>query len=276
MKLSLTILFLTMSLFLRAQDFSGNACGEALSGAMTSQSGLYASGYNPAGLLTEKFSASVSYFDRYQLKEVSQKSATVVLKALNGCFSADFNYYGFKLFNRIQSGLGYSMKLSDKIRAGVKLNYHTLRIGSSCEKFNAVSGEAGVILSPVKNFDIASYIKNITNSQFNSTDTVIPVTIATGIRYKFYGNRGFVALEGEKSSVYDKIGVKFGAGGSLNKFFEVYGGLSTFPFSVSAGFGFTFDTLKILTAVRRNEFLGYMPSVSVGWNFDSRKSFWQR
>ena len=264
MRFLLTIFCLTAFSVLRAQEFSSSAYGEALSDAMSCQEGLYAAGYNPAGALSENFAAGISYFDRYQLKEISQKSAAVVVPALNGCFSADFNYYGFQLFNQVLSGLGYAMKLSDKIRAGVKINYHSLNIGKSSEKFYAVSAETGVIFSPLKNFDIAAYVKNPTNSQFNSSDTLIPVAIVTGVRYKFYGS-GFAALDVEKNSLYDKMPVRFGVGGSLNKFFEVYGGFSTFPLTVSAGFGFSFDGFKIMTAVRRNEFLGYMPSVSLVW-----------
>ena len=263
-KFALTAVLLMAVLFAKAQEFSKNAYGEALSEAMSCQTGGYAIGYNPAGCESKKFAAVISYFDRYQIKEISQKSAGIVIPALNGCFSADFNYNGFKLFNQILTGLGYQMKLSDKIKAGAKVNYHGLNIGSSEEKYNAVSGEIGIILSPVKNFDLATYIKNPTNSQFNSCDTIIPVSIVTGIRYKFYGN-GFAALDVEKNSLHDKIGINFGVGGPLSRFFEIFGGFSTFPFSISAGFGFNIDNLKVQTAVRRNEFLGYMPSVSVAW-----------
>ena len=263
-KFALTAILLTAVSLLRAQEFKKNAYGEALSDAMSCQTGIYAVGYNPAGIETTTFEASVSYFDRYQVKEISQKSAAIIFPALNGCFSADFNYHGFKLFNQILSGLGYQMKLSDKIRAGVKVNYHGLNIGSSSEKYTAVSGEIGVILSPIKHLELASYIKNPTNSQFSGSDTIIPLTMVCGIRYMFY-EKNFAALEVEKQSLYDEITVRCSVSGVLSEKFEVRGGLETFPFTVSMGVGFNFERLKIEAAVKRNEFLGYRPSISLAF-----------
>jgi len=261
-KFALTTALFLVVLLSKAQDFSKNAYGEGLSDAMSCQTGVYAIGYNPAGCENEKFAAIVSYFDRYQVKEISQKSMGVVFPALNGCFSADFNYHGFKLFNRILTGLGYQMKLSEKIKAGIKLNYHGLNLGNSEEKYHAVSGEIGFILSPINRLELATYIKNPTNSQFSDLDTIIAVEFLTGIRYTFC-EKNFAALDIEKSSLYDKISVKCAVSGSLNKKFDVQGGFSTFPFTVSVGAGLTFERLKIKTAVRRNECLGYMPSVSL-------------
>lgn len=261
-KFALTTALFLVVLFAKAQEFSKNAYGEGLSDAMSCQTGIYALGYNPAGCGNEKFAAVVSYFDRYQVKEISQKSMGVILPALNGCFSADFNYYGFKLFNRILTGLGYQMQLSDKIKAGIKLNYHGLNVGNSEEKYHAVTSEIGFILSPLKHLELATYIKNPTNSQFSDLDTIIAVDFQTGIRYTF-SEKNFAALDIEKSSLYDKISVKCAVSGSLNKYFDIQGGFSTFPFTVSAAAGLVFERLKIQTAVRRNEFLGYMPSVSL-------------
>jgi len=258
--LVLTIFFNSVS----AQEFSSNAYSEALSGAVSCLSGIYASRGNPAGNISENFSASISYFDRYQLKEVSQKSAAVLIPCFNGCFGADFNYLGFKLFNQIQGGINYAMKLSEKISGGIKINYHNLHIDNSAEKFYAVSAEVGIIVCPMDNFLIATFVANPTNSQFNSVDTVLMSKIQIGMMYKFCSS-GFVCLDFEKQSIFDNVDVRFSAASYLNKYLEIQGGFSTFPFNVSLGFGVKIENLRMQFSTKRDNYLGFMPSVTLCW-----------
>ena len=264
------IILLTICLKAKAQFISANAYGEALSGAMTCETGLNSIGYNPAGTSNAGYGLSISYFDRYQVKEISQKTLAAAIPALNGCFSIGFDYYGFKLFNRHTIGLGYAMSLAKQLKAGIRINYHGFNIGNSQEKYNALSGEVGLICTPAKRFELGFYLKNPSNSQINSTDSIIPVIIALGIKKTFFVN-GYAIMEAQRNSLDEKTEIKIGIGGKIKKIIEVESGISTYPVRISLGISFKKENYKIQFAVSRNVHLGYMPSVTAAWDMKKEK-----
>ena len=55
-----------------AQDYTSNAYGEALCGAVSCLTGSDAAGLNPAGTALADWSAGIGYNDRFMMKELSQ------------------------------------------------------------------------------------------------------------------------------------------------------------------------------------------------------------
>lgn len=260
-----TIILLAALQSAQAQEFKGNAFGEGMSNAMTSESGFNSIGYNPAGIYSSDLGFGISYNSRYCMKELSQKSATMAIPVSKGCFSASFDYFGFELFNKSQAGIGYGMKLNKEIKAGVKVNYHNLHIDDTPEKFQTVTGEVGVIYTPVKSLDIGAYVTNITNSQFNETDTNLVTSVCFGLKYRFY-NEGSFNIDFEKNSLKENIQVRIGVEGKIIKHVSIMGGCAAKPFNASMGIAFDFDQLKVIVTTHSNRYLGWTPIVSIVWN----------
>ena len=128
-----------------AQEWTSNAYGEALCGAVSCVTGSDAAGLNPAGVALSDWSAGIGYNDRFMMKELSQKSARITMPVLGGVFTPEYDYYGFSLFNTSRASLGYAKQLSKTICAGINLNYHNVHIDDSPTNANTMSGDVGVV-----------------------------------------------------------------------------------------------------------------------------------
>ncbi len=248
-----------------AQNPTINAFGEGLSGTMSAENGLNSIGYNPAGIYSAGLEAGISYNSRFCMKELSQKSAVATVPVSKGCFGVDFNYFGFNLYNNIQTGLGYAMNLGAGIKAGIKINYHNIHIDDSPEKTNTMTGEIGVIYSPASSIDFGAYIKNPTNQQFSNCDTIIPVELSAGIKYKFQ-NYGSASVELSKNNLEDQIKISLGVQGVIAERVTLLGGISTYPFEASIGVATGFEKINFQMSFVKNEYLGWIPTATIIWS----------
>lgn len=247
-----------------AQDWSSNAYGEALCGAVSCVEGGDAAGLNPAGTALADWSAGIGYSNRFAMKELSQKSARITMPVLGGVFTPEFNYYGFSLFNTTRASLGYAKHLSQYICAGINLNYHNVHIDDSPTNANTMSGDAGIICRPSKSFMIGTFIRNISNSQYPGSDTIIPSLIQVGASYTFYGGH-IISVDVDKNNLVSGITAHVGVVARVRDNFQVIAGVATQPFTLGVGTKFSFKGFVMQFAARRNQYLGWIPSAAVCW-----------
>ncbi|MCR5456107.1 MAG: hypothetical protein K6F33_14080 [Bacteroidales bacterium] len=265
LKLYLTIILISCVIHLcSAQDWSANAYGEALCGATSCITGSNAAGLNPAGTALADWSAGIGYTNRFMMKELSQKSARITIPVLGGVFTPEFNYYGFSLFNTTKASLGYAKILSQTICAGIQLNYHNVHIDDSPTNANTMSGDMGIIYRPLQSLLLGTYIRNISNSQYSGSDTIIPVQIQIGAAYKFYGGH-VICVDIDHNSLIHGITAHIGTICRLRDNFRILAGVSTQPMTIGVGSEFSFKGFALQFAARRNQYLGWIPSVSVCW-----------
>ncbi|MBO7568281.1 MAG: hypothetical protein J6T60_14435 [Bacteroidales bacterium] len=257
-----------------AQDWSSNAYGEALCGAVSCLTGSEAAGLNPAGVALSDWSAGIGYSDRFMMKELSQKSARITMPVLGGVFTPEFNYYGFALFNTSRASVGYAKILSKTICAGINLNFHNVHIDDSPTNANTVSGDFGIICRPTKSLTLGTYIRNISNSQYSGSDTIIPAQIQVGAAYNFNGGHA-VCVDIDHNSLIHGITAHIGIICRLRENFRILAGVSSQPMTVGVGSEFSFKGFALQFAARRNQYLGWIPAVSVCWRRSEDKP-WER
>jgi hypothetical protein len=247
-----------------AQEWTSNAYGEALCGAVSCLTGSEAAGLNPAGVAFADWSAGIGYSDRFMMKELSQKSARMTMPVLGGVFTPEFNYYGFSLFNTSKASLGYAKQLSKTICAGITLNYHNVHIDDSPTNANTMSGDFGIIYRPTKSLTLGTYIRNISNSQYSGSDTILPALIQVGAAYSFYGGHT-ICVDVDRNSLISGITAHIGVIGRINENVKILAGVSTQPMTVGVGAEFGFKGFLMQFSARRNQYLGWIPSVSICW-----------
>ena len=257
-----------------AQEWTSNAYGEALCGAVSCVTGSDAAGLNPAGVALSDWSAGISYNDRFMMKELSQKSARITMPVLGGVFTPEFNYYGFSLFNTSRASLGYAKQLSQNICAGINLNYHNVHIDDSPTNANTMTGDFGLICRPAKSLLLGTHIRNISNSQYSGGDTILPAQIQVGAAYIFYGGHT-ICVDVDKNSLVSGITAHIGVIARIMDNAKILAGVSTQPFTVGAGAEFGFKGFLMQFAARRNQYLGWIPSVSVCWRRGADKG-WEK
>lgn len=255
-----------------AQDWSSNAYGEALCGAVSCLTGSEAAGLNPAGVALSDWSAGIGYSNRFMMKELSQKSARITMPVLGGVFTPEFNYYGFDLFNTSRASLGYAKILSKTICAGINLNFHNVHIDDSPTNANTLSGDFGIIYCPLKSLTLGTYIRNISNSQYSDSDTIIPAQIQIGAAYNFYGGH-VICIDIDRNSLFHGITAHIGIICQLRENFRILAGVSTQPITVGVGSEFEFKGFALQFAARRNQYLGWIPAVSVCWRRGADKGW---
>ncbi|MCQ2975282.1 MAG: hypothetical protein MJ211_10810 [Bacteroidales bacterium] len=265
----LLILFILLSTFYNfsySQQFQGTAQGKALAEATSTLLDINSTHYNIAGTAFCKLGAILSYHNKFFIKELSQKNIATTIPFCNGVLSLSANYYGYKLCNETQFGLGYAMKLSNKISAGIKINYLNNHIKSETEKHNSINCETGIIYCPIKKLKFGAYLYNPTNTQLSNCDSIIPIKINFGTTY-IINSETEITAEIEKNSQIDNIIAKIGIKYAINKSLIILCGTRNKPFTISFGSGFYIKNFQIDFSFSRHELLGWMPSSSVSWNF---------
>jgi hypothetical protein len=255
-----------------AQEWTSNAYGEALCGAVSCLTGSEAAGLNPSGVALSDWSAGIGYSDRFMMKELSQKSARITMPVLGGVFTPEFNYYGFALFNTSRASLGYAKQLSKTICAGITLNYHNVHIDDSPTNANTMSGDFGIICRPTKSLTLGTYIRNISNSQYSGSDTILPALIQVGAAYSFYGGHT-ICVDVDKNSLVSGITAHIGVVARIMDNAKILAGVSTQPMTVGMGAEFGFKGFLLQFAARRNQYLGWIPAVSVCWRRGADKGW---
>lgn len=249
---------------LYSQVTQSNAISEQMAGTMSCESGENAIGHNPAGTYCAPMALGVSYINRFGLKETSQKGFMGALPIMGGVLSAQYNYYGFQLYNQTQALLGYAMPLGERLSAGIHLGYHHIHIDDTPENGNAISGDIGIQYRINGDWSLGSWVSNITNSQYSESDTIIPVRIQAGIRRTFYGGHS-ASIDVAKSTLHDAIEIHAGISAHLNDYVRVAVGLSTQPLTIGAGTEIIIQGFHLQFSARHDEHLGWIPSAGVVW-----------
>ncbi len=227
---------------------------------------------NQAGLASiKKFSAGISFENRFMLKELSNKTAAIIFPFKSNVFGLSVSQFGFSLYNENKIGLSYSKNLNEKLSAGVQLNYLTTHIGDNFGNTSNILGEIGFqyILSPQLTIGAHLYNPYQPNSK-NIIHKKAPTIIRFGISY-LPSDKIIIAIETEKTVHYNPI---FKVGIEYHPVQKIYirSGVSTNPIFNAAGFGLEFTHFKLDFAASYHQTLGFTPHVSIIYQTSYKKN----
>lgn len=214
--------------------------------------------------------AGVAYEQRYGLKELGVKTVAFVLPTNRvGNFGMSYTHLGDSDYNETRINLGYAIRLGEKFAMGLAFDYLAMSVQTPSEggSTGTVTGEIGIVGSPVKNLWLAAHAYNpfsvsISDYEF---DEEIPNVLHVGALY-YFEEHIFATVEFEKDINYDarfKAGVEYGF---LKNFF-VRGGIATNPTEYGGGVGADYKGFNVDLAFYKHQYLGYTPSIAVSYTF---------
>lgn len=218
---------------------------------------------NPGALGSlESFSTGISYENRFLLKELQSQGVAVAIPVKVGVISVGGHLYGYNQFRSYKAGLGYSMKLAEKLYAGVQLNYQGIRFAQNYGSANSMTAEAGVYGKITKDWKVGIAVFNIGRSKLaDYQDDRFSTMLRIGSSYSFSEK---VLLSGEFEKDLDNpVRFKTGLEYQVIENFFIRGGLATAPIELTFGFGYKFKQIQIDLGSAYHQVLGWSPHFSL-------------
>lgn len=223
---------------------------------------------NQAGLaLIKNPVAGIYYENRYLVREMGLSSVAAALPVnKTGTFALSYYRFGSSLFYDSKIGLGYGMKLGEKINAGVQLNHHTIGFGDIYGKRSTVSAELGILAQLTNELSIGAHVYNINRARINNNPNEYLVSyIRLGLNYKF-SEQVFAVIEVQKD-ISNKPVFKAATEYKPGEVLYIRAGISNNPLFNAFGFGLDLKAFKIDIAANYHQQLGFSPQISIVYEF---------
>lgn len=247
------------------------ARSNSLVNASVAISDVWAFHHNPGALAELKqTSVGVSYENRFLLKELQSQGIAYAQPLKYGVLSVGAQFYGFKQYRTQRIGAGYSLKLAEKLFAGVQMNYQGLQLNENYGNRHGVTAEAGVLALFTDNLRMGFSITNIGRMRVNEyQDERLSTNFRLGVGYSI-SNKVLFLLEGSKT-VIDKARVKAAVEYQAVKNFYVRAGVAGAPIECSIGFGYKWKTISIDAGSSYHQILGWSPNFSLTYTANKIK-----
>jgi hypothetical protein len=219
---------------------------------------------NQAGMAYyKKIAAGVYYENRFLTKEMGLKCLSVTIPVKKaGVFGLNLSNFGYSLYNESKIGLAYAMAFSERISAGVQLDYIYTHIGDNYGNRGLVTFEAGLRAKIIKELVIGIHVFNPANLKLSPHSIErIPLIYKIGLSYSF-ADKALIAAEVEKDMNFKPV-FKTGVEYRIAKPVCLRIGIATNPMLYSFGAGFEFHKFKLDIAASMHPQLGFSPQASL-------------
>ncbi|MGC1392585.1 MAG: hypothetical protein WA816_16240 [Bacteroidales bacterium] len=262
LKISVSVLLIFFSLTASGGDpYRPSAgAGEAGTGYVCiMKNSFWSSFHNQAALAyNNSFSFGFNYENRFNISELGTRSLGLTIPAGKASLGAVYSHFGYKDFNRDVAGLACGMKLSNKISAGLQVDYFSERTSDECNN-QSVTCEAGLLITPTENTRFGIHIFNPVPNSLRKT--FLPMSLRIGVG-TYLNKLLFAGVETEMSSGSNLI-VRTGFEYEAVKKLWLRGGFSSDNNSFSFGLGWLIKIVQIDLGFVTHERLGVTSSVSL-------------
>ncbi|MCX6326060.1 MAG: hypothetical protein NT144_05340 [Bacteroidia bacterium] len=224
------------------------------------KNGFWSSFHNQASLAFNNSSSfGFNYENRFSIKELGTRSVGMTIPAGKASLGAVYTHFGYTDFKREMTGLACGMKLSDKISAGVQIDYFSERTSREYINNQSITCETGLLITPSENIGIGIHLFNPVPNSIRKT--YLPTTLRIGAE-TYLSKVLFAGVETEMSSG-SKLIFRTGFEYEAAKKLWLRGGFSTNNNSFSFGSGYLAKIAQIDFGFTTHEKLGVTSSVSI-------------
>ncbi len=224
------------------------------------KSGFWSSFHNQALLgQNNSLSFGFNYENRFNISELGTRTAAIIFPAGKTSAGLLYSNFGYRDFMRHSAGLACGMNLSERISAGVQIDYFGEKTTGEYSNRNSVTFEAGVLIMPNDKIRIGLHLFNPVPGSLRKS--YLPSTIRAGAGIKLSESL-FAAAEVEMSTGR-KLMLKTGVEYETGKNFRIRGGFSSENTSFSFGFGYNLKVVTIDFGFLTHERLGVTSSASM-------------
>ena len=238
--------------------------------ASVTLSDVWSTHHNQAGLgWLDHSSAGVFFENRFGISEFNQMGVAASTLLGPGSIGLSYSGFGWSSYMENKIGLGYGMKLNDKISAGVQVNYQSIQQTSIYGTRADVTAELGIQAKPTDQITIGVHVFNPYHPERGIQETTvvdnIPTIMRFGVGYQL-SDKVLITCEAEKDIDFDGI---FRAGFEYlpTEKFYVRGGIATNPGIAAFGFGMKFDNFRADLASTYHFVTGFSPQISLSYDF---------
>jgi hypothetical protein len=223
-------------------------------------SDLWSSFHNQAGLAFNKsFSFGFNYESRFSIKELGTRSAGLTIPAGKASIGAVYSHFGYSDFKRQMVGIACGLPLTEKIAAGVQIDYFSERTSGEYNNNQLLTCEAGVLVMAAENIKIGIHLFNPVPNSIRKIEMPSGLRIGAGVNLS---REVFAGIETEMHTG-DKLIIRTGFEYEAAKRLWLRGGFSTANSSFSFGFGYQSKPALIDIAFSSHERLGITSSISI-------------
>lgn len=262
-KISVSAFFIFLSLTASCGDpYRPSAgAGEAGMGSVCiMKNGFWSSFRNQALLATtNSFSFGFNYENRFAIKELGTRSVGVTLPVGKASLGAVYSHFGYSDFKRDMSGLACGLKLSEKIYAGVQIDYFSERTSGEYDNNQSLTFETGLLIKPSENTRIGVHLFNPVPNSIRKT--YLPTSLRIGAGSEL-SKVLFAGIEAEISSG-SKLIMRTGFEYEAAQKFWLRGGFSTNNNSFCFGLGYLTKLAKLDIGFVTHNKLGVTSSISL-------------
>jgi hypothetical protein len=263
LKISVSVLLIFSSLTASGGDpfrLSAGA-GEAGTGYVCiTKTAFWSSFHNQATLpFYNSFSAAINYENRFGIKELSTRSAGLIIPAGKTALAAVFTHFGYTDFYRDMGGLACGLKFSDKLSAGIQIDYFSQRVSGEYENSQSLTCEAGLLFVPAENTRIGIHIFNPIPNSFRKS--FLPSTFRIGAGTNL--NKSLFAGIETEMSIGSQLIIRTGFEYQTGRKLWLRGGYSSDNNSFSFGLGYNLNLVQLDMGFVTHEKLGVTSSFSM-------------
>jgi hypothetical protein len=263
LKIPVSLLFIFSSLAAFGGDpYRPSAgAGEAGTGyTCITKNGFWSSFHNQANLAFSKSSSfGFNYENRFNIGELGTRSAGLIIPAGKEGIGALYSHFGYRDFSRDYAGIACGMKLSEKIAAGVQVDYLSEHTSGEYNNIQTVTCEAGIIVEASVNTKLGIHVFNPVPNSLRKSFLPSSLRIGAGT---YLSKILFAGVEAEMSTV-SKLLLRTGFEYEAGKNFWLRGGFCTDNNSFSFGVGYSAKIMQLDLGFVTNDKLGVTSSASI-------------
>lgn len=235
--------------------------GEAGTGYVcVMKNGFWSSFHNQATLAyNNSFSVGFNYENRFNIKEMGTRSAGLIFPAGKTSVAAIYSQFGYSDFSREMTGLACGLKLSNKLSAGIQVDYFSEKTSTEYNNIQSVTCEAGLLIITSEYTRLGIHIFNPVPNSIRKTFLPTSLRIGAGTNLN---KLLFAGIEAEMSTGR-KLIVRTGFEYEAAKKLWLRGGFCTDNNSFSFGLGFLVKIMQMDIGFVTHEKLGVTSSVSL-------------
>ncbi len=259
-----SIALLLININILAQGYVAiGARSNALVNASATLNDVWAFHHNPGALgEIKETSVGISYENRFLIKDLQSQGFAFAQPLKVGVISVGGQFFGNRNYRSQRVGVGYSMKLTPKLFAGVQLNYQGLQLGENYGNKNTLTGEAGIVAYITDKWKFGASVTNVSRTKLaDYVNERFQTTMRIGTSYNL-SNKVLFLAEVQKSIDYQFRGLFAIEYTPIEQLF-IRGGVGINPTEFGLGIGYRFKFIHLDVGSNFHPVLGWSPHVGL-------------
>jgi hypothetical protein len=222
--------------------------------------GFWSSFHNQAILANNNsFSLGFNYENRFNISELGTRTVGMIVPGGKASIAVIYSHFGYTDFKRDMSGLACGMKLTNKIAAGLQVDYFAERTAGEYSNIQSVTCEMGLLVTPSENIVIGLHLFNPVPNSLRKSFLPTSLRIGAGTNLN---KLLFTGIEAEMRSGGNLI-FRTGFEYEVAKKLWMRGGFCTENNAFSFGLGFLVKIVQMDISFVTHEKLGMTSSISL-------------